>query len=241
MPVPGRRAASATSGLVPSVRERGNFLGGLLGHIDALTVLGAPTVNSYKRLADRGQWAATSERFGFDDRSCVFRVPAPGRIEVRHDDAAANPYLTLTGMLAAGRDGMRRCLDPGIPSDEARSRVAGRIPASLEAALAAFSSERRGSRLAPPPGSGGIRSAPPRRAGALRQPGVSVGTGILLGALAMTIPRNPSISPPRQLHYRRCGAPTNSNARSRDALQPAPYIGMRIVERGLRAEVLAVT
>ena len=67
------RSAGDLKGRCRLSAEGTHLLAGLLEHIDALTVLGAPSVNSYKRFADAGQWAPTVKRFGFDDRTCVLR------------------------------------------------------------------------------------------------------------------------------------------------------------------------
>lgn len=135
------RSAGDLKGRCRLSAEGTHLVAGLLEHIDALTVLGAPSVNSYKRFADAGQWAPTVKRFGFDDRTCVLRVPHPGRVEARHVDASANPYLTITGFLAAALDGLRRGLDPGPPAEELCDETPARIPATLESALAAFDAD----------------------------------------------------------------------------------------------------
>jgi glutamine synthetase len=41
----------------------------------------------------------------------MIRIPAPGRIENRIVDRAANPYLAFTALIAAGLDGIERPLD----------------------------------------------------------------------------------------------------------------------------------
>jgi glutamine synthetase len=93
------------------------FLGGLLAHAPALTGLGSPTVNSYKRLLP-GSWAPANVYWGYGNRSGVARVPGVGdrrRIEYRSGDNSCNPALFLTGLLAAGLDGIRNQIDPGPP------------------------------------------------------------------------------------------------------------------------------
>ena len=51
--------------------------------------------------------------YGYNNRTQMLRVPAPGRIEDRTVDGSCNPYLAATVMLAAGLDGIERELDPG--------------------------------------------------------------------------------------------------------------------------------
>ena len=91
------------------------FLGGLLAHAPALTGLGSPTVNSYKRLLP-GSWAPANIYWGFGNRSGVARIPGVGdrrHIEYRSGDNSCNPALFLAGLLAAGLDGIRKQTDPG--------------------------------------------------------------------------------------------------------------------------------
>lgn len=93
------------------------FLGGLLRHAAALTGLGSPTVNSYKRLLP-GSWAPANTYWGYGNRSGVARVPGVGRrrhIEYRSGDNSCHPALFLTGLLAAGLDGIKNQIDPGPP------------------------------------------------------------------------------------------------------------------------------
>ena len=95
-----------------------HFVGGLMAHAGALTALTNPIVNSYKRLR-RGAprsgatWAPVYVTYGGSNRTQMIRIPGPGRIEHRAMDGAANPYLALAVLLAAGMDGIARELDPG--------------------------------------------------------------------------------------------------------------------------------
>ncbi|MGH9613081.1 MAG: type III glutamate--ammonia ligase, partial [Bryobacteraceae bacterium] len=74
------------------------FMAGVLHHAKALAALVAPIVNSYKRLV-RGAplsgatWAPVYVTYGAANRTQMIRIPAPGRIEIRVVDGAANPYL----------------------------------------------------------------------------------------------------------------------------------------------------
>jgi glutamine synthetase len=99
-----------------------SFIGGLLEHAQALTAVTCPTINSYKRLAsaapDSGAaWSPAYATYGGNDRTHMLRVPDPGRVEDRCIDGSANPYLALSGIIAAGLDGMERQVDPGDPCD----------------------------------------------------------------------------------------------------------------------------
>lgn len=103
------------SGLSPLGRS---FLGGLLAHAPGLCGLGAPTVNSYKRLLP-GSWAPAHAAYGVANRSTFVRIPGSSRqrVEVRAGDNSGHPALYLTGLLAAGLDGIVRELDPGMPAE----------------------------------------------------------------------------------------------------------------------------
>ncbi|MEC5161598.1 MULTISPECIES: type III glutamate--ammonia ligase [unclassified Janthinobacterium] len=96
-----------------------HFMAGLLHHAPALAALCAPTVNSYKRLMcgqslSGTSWAPAFIGYGDNNRTTVARVVYK-RIEWRLPDSAANPYLALAGVIAAGLDGVERALDPGRP------------------------------------------------------------------------------------------------------------------------------
>lgn len=120
--------------------------GGLLEHADALTLLGAPSVNSYKRFWDIGFWAPFVKGYGYNNRTLTLRVPAPGRFEIRQFDASCNPYLTLTGVAMSALDGLRNKIDPGDPyegdgSVDIRIPREDRIPLSLDEAIQAFQTD----------------------------------------------------------------------------------------------------
>jgi glutamine synthetase len=99
-----------------------HFLAGLLRHAPALTALCAPTVNSYKRLMcgqslSGTSWAPAFIGYGDNNRTTVARVVYQ-RIEWRLPDSAANPYLALAGVIAAGLDGIERALAAGEPVNQ---------------------------------------------------------------------------------------------------------------------------
>jgi glutamine synthetase len=98
-----------------------HFLGGLKAHAKEYIAVTAPTVNSYKRLcvgapASGATWAPAYVSYGYNNRTQMLRIPAPGRIEDRTVDGSCNPYLAATAMLAAGLDGIEHGLDPGEPN-----------------------------------------------------------------------------------------------------------------------------
>ncbi len=127
-----------------------HFIAGLLAHAPGICGLGAPTVNSYKRLQP-ASWAPAHIAWGVGNRGLLLRVPDVKkrcRVEYRAGDNTCNPYFFLTALLASGRDGMRRQSDPGAPfNDEdvghysaAQSAAQGIqfLPRSLPAALDAL-------------------------------------------------------------------------------------------------------
>jgi glutamine synthetase len=126
-----------------------HFVGGLLAHADSLTGIGAPIVNSYKRLLP-GSWAPAHVCWGVGNRATLVRIPALGRrrhIEFRSGDNAINPFVYLTAVLAAGLDGIHEKIDPPPPvdydighlsDDEAADRGVARLPTNLPSALAAL-------------------------------------------------------------------------------------------------------
>jgi glutamine synthetase len=100
-----------------------NFVGGLKKHARAYSAVTAPTVNSYKRLklgstTSGATWSPVWISYGYNNRTQMLRIPAPGRIEDRTIDGSANPYLAATAVLAAGLDGIENKLDAGEPNSE---------------------------------------------------------------------------------------------------------------------------
>jgi glutamine synthetase len=128
------------------------FSGGLLAHVEALTGLGSPTVNSYKRLQP-GTFAPANTYWGYGNRSAIIRIPGPGQrrhIEFRSGDNSCQPALFVAGVLAAGLDGIRRRLDPGPPfhgdigqmtPDEVAAQGIRFLPRDLPSALAALEAD----------------------------------------------------------------------------------------------------
>ncbi|HKQ94975.1 MAG TPA: type III glutamate--ammonia ligase [Aestuariivirgaceae bacterium] len=95
-----------------------NFLGGLMHHAESLAAITNPTVNSYKRInaattLSGATWSPNTITFGGNNRTHMVRVPDEGRIEFRLADGAANPYLLMSVILAAGLHGIDEKMDPG--------------------------------------------------------------------------------------------------------------------------------
>ena len=86
-----------------------HYIGGLLKHARGMSAITNPLVNSYKRLVP-GYEAPINVAWSIRNRSPLIRVPerrgTGTRVELRSPDPAANPYLALAVMLAAGLDGI---------------------------------------------------------------------------------------------------------------------------------------
>ena len=91
-----------------------HLIAGITANAHGLTALTNPTVNAFKRLGP-DTLAPYRANWGYDNRSCMVRVPPERgqgtRLEVRVGDGAANPYLVIAGILAAGLDGLNRALE----------------------------------------------------------------------------------------------------------------------------------
>ena len=128
------------------------FIGGLMTHAPALAALSNPTVNSYKRInapvtQSGATWSPNTVTYGGNNRTHMIRIPDAGRIELRLADGAANPYLLMAGILAAGRLGMANQTDPGPRMDfdayaePERLKDATKLPLNLLDALRALEAD----------------------------------------------------------------------------------------------------
>src|SRR6476619_1034874 len=98
-----------------------HYIGGLLRHARGMCAITNPLVNSYKRLVP-GYEAPVNVAWSMRNRSPLIRVPdrrgLGTRNELRSPDPAANPYLALAVMLAAGLDGIETNADHREPVNE---------------------------------------------------------------------------------------------------------------------------
>jgi glutamine synthetase len=122
------------------------FTAGVLAHTAGLMAFLNPTINAYRRIRP-DSLAPTHANWGWDNRSTFIRIPPERgdatRIEIRAADAAANPYLAIAAVLAAGAHGVREGLSPPPSVDgdayRAEPEVIGRaLPVTLDAALDAL-------------------------------------------------------------------------------------------------------
>lgn len=122
-----------------------HFIAGQLEHLRDLSLFYAPNINSYKRFAE-GSFAPTAVTWGKDNRTCSFRVVGHGeglRVENRLPGADVNPYLAISGMIAAGLDGIdnETELPPAIDGN-AYTAGAERVPSNISTARDLFSASR---------------------------------------------------------------------------------------------------
>ena len=133
-----------------------HFIAGVLKHARAICAVIAPTVNSYKRLVQRGAmsgstWAPVYCCYGNNNRTNMLRIPSQGgRVECRAPDIGGNPYLGAALMLAAGLEGIREKLEPGDPhrenmNDYSRAQIRDMgievLPRTLGEAVDAFEAD----------------------------------------------------------------------------------------------------
>jgi glutamine synthetase len=96
-------------------------------------------------------WAPVFNSYGSNNRTNSIRVPmGGGRCESRNADGAVNPYLAATLALAAGLEGVREKIDPGMPNDDnlyeisedaRRARGIDFLPQNLDEAVDAFEAD----------------------------------------------------------------------------------------------------
>ena len=130
------------------------FLNGILEHARAITAIGNPTVNSYKRLIP-GYEAPVYIAWANKNRSPLVRIPAAEevttRLELRSADPTANPYLLLAATLKAGLNGIKEAKMPMEPvtsnvfemSEEKRKELGIKpLPSTLHNAIKAFKADK---------------------------------------------------------------------------------------------------
>jgi glutamine synthetase len=115
------------------------YLAGQIALLGDLAIFVAPTINSYKRFS-AGSWAPTTLAWGYDNRTCGFRVVGHGRAlrtETRIPGGDANPYLAFAALLAAGLYGIEHELELPPPLEgNAYESDAERFPHALRDAIA---------------------------------------------------------------------------------------------------------
>jgi glutamine synthetase len=120
------------------------IVAGLLAGLRELTLLLAPTINSYKRFA-LGSFAPTAVAWGPDNRTCSLRLVGHGpslRVECRVPGGDVNPYLALAGLVAAALNGVdeARPLPPPVTGNAYTAEGLPRVPPTMGEALALWES-----------------------------------------------------------------------------------------------------
>lgn len=95
-----------------------HFIGGLQKYTPELLLLQCPNLNSFRRF-EPDMFAPLSNNWGINNKTVAYRFvntsEATARIEVRLPGADVNPYLSLAGLLIAGRKGIEEQLQPNKP------------------------------------------------------------------------------------------------------------------------------
>jgi glutamine synthetase len=118
------------------------FLAGQLHGLRELTLMLAPNVNSYKRVAE-GSFAPTTVAWAKDNRTCALRVVGHGaamRFENRAGGADLNPYMALSALIAAGLAGVQQGLElePAFVGNAYAATDRPRLPRTLREARDLF-------------------------------------------------------------------------------------------------------
>jgi glutamine synthetase len=118
-----------------------HYLAGQIACAGELAIFLAPAINSYKRYA-AGSWAPTTLAWGYDNRTCGFRIVGHGsslRAETRIPGADANPYLAFAALLAAGLYGIEQKLELGAAFEgNAYESDVQRFPHTMRDAITAL-------------------------------------------------------------------------------------------------------
>jgi glutamine synthetase len=134
-----------------------SYLGGLMAATRSLFLLGAPTVNSFKRRT-AGTFAPTTSTWSSQSRTVGMRAlfdrgPSSSRVEFRTPGADANPYLAVAGTLASGLRGILERMEPPPEYSGDAYTIDDQslmLPASLEDAIEAFATSKVARELGEP-------------------------------------------------------------------------------------------
>ncbi|MEV1085508.1 glutamine synthetase family protein [Streptomyces sp. NPDC050211] len=149
----GANLHSGGAGRYGMTGEAESFAAGILAHLPALTAVTAPSPASHLRLKP-SQWAGVFTTWGHETREAAVRVVTgtaglrdqAANLEVKPVDLAANPYLALGCLIAAGLDGVTSSapLPEEITGDPARlGEAVRRLPTSLAESVEEFRKDER--------------------------------------------------------------------------------------------------
>lgn len=129
-------------------------VGGLLDSMADMTLIFAPHLNSYRRLAPGGL-APTTVGWGYENRTAALRIPggpnAARRIEHRVAGGDANPFILLSAILGGALDGIARKLVPAAPiTSNAHELTLPRLARDWRQALERFSAAEAARRILEP-------------------------------------------------------------------------------------------
>jgi glutamine synthetase len=147
----GRNLFNGGRGPEGMTGEAEAFTAGILASMPALTAVTCPSVVSYQRLQPH-RWSGPWACWGRENREAAIRFvtgmvgsrAGAANLEVKAMDPAANPYLALGAIVAAGIDGIERSLtlpeavvdDPAsIAAARRRSLGIRQLPSSLGDAI----------------------------------------------------------------------------------------------------------
>lgn len=130
-----------------------NAVAGLLDHMPASTLMLAPHLNSYRRLAP-GTHAPSAISWGYENRTAAIRIPggdtAARRIEHRVAGADANPYLVIAAILSGALHGLQNQLTPPDPVEgDAYEAGLPHLPEDWHDAIVAFENSAVNAQLYP--------------------------------------------------------------------------------------------
>jgi glutamine synthetase len=124
--------------------EMSQWTAGLLANATAMSLIGIPTPNGYRRVRPN-TFCPTHVHWGEDNRTVLARLTtnagSANRVEFRSAGADANPYLALAAVLAAGCDGLERSLTlPPMAVGDMYSEpgASAPLPTDMQAAIDAF-------------------------------------------------------------------------------------------------------
>jgi glutamine synthetase len=150
----GTNLHTGGAGPLGMTSEAQSFVAGIVDELPGLTALLTPSPASFLRLQP-SHWAGVYACWGHETRESAVRLVTgtvgnrerAANLEVKCADLAANPYLALAGVLAAGLAGLERQAPLGEPvtgdparfdEQEQRRRGVRRLPLTLSEALAEF-------------------------------------------------------------------------------------------------------
>ncbi|HEX9520048.1 MAG TPA: glutamine synthetase family protein [Streptosporangiaceae bacterium] len=150
----GQNLLASGSGRYAMTADGEAFAGGVLSSLRALVGIGAPSVASYLRLVP-SHWAGAYQCWGKENREAALRLvtgstgeqDVRANLEVKCFDLAANPYLVVGSLFAAGLAGLDNGAtlppetegDPvGLSEADLAERGARRLPQTLDEAVSAL-------------------------------------------------------------------------------------------------------